>query len=166
MRVTEAVWVDVREAVQLETDRPRSTSDWPRVTERRRFPWQRARRIAQVGHAGHPRRDDLWFGYAEPGLLDAAWYGPAEIELPDGERITVQAQLTGAMQPTDGQYHWQGHIAAADGLKPGTKIVVHAGGTPAPGRVSELTPWGSLHITGAGQPPFPLDDLEVDIPAV
>lgn len=83
--------------------------------------------------------------------------GPASIGT-DDDPVPVQVILRGHFEPIDGLFHWYGRIAADPALEErhssGDTVVL---GTPygsAPGRISDVDPWGRFRIAGTGRPPF------------
>jgi hypothetical protein len=74
--------------------------------------------------------------------------------------------VRGYFEPLDGHYHWAG-IAFGESVRAlkdarATDVLVAVDGRDAvPARLTETTPWGTVRITGVGQPPYRLDDVEV-----
>jgi hypothetical protein len=55
-------------------------------------------------------------------------------------------------------------VAAKDAGATAADLVI-AGGPPAALRLAEHNPWGHIHVSGTGAPPYPLEAVEVDLPA-
>jgi hypothetical protein len=91
--------------------------------------------------------------------------GPATIRSGDATR-TVRVRLSGHLEPIDGRYHWQGTVfePLPDGRKLPQQVNLAVGDVEAEGRITERTPQDGYSVAGVGAPPFPLDDLEVDVP--
>ena len=100
------------------------------------------------------------------GMADEVYDGPATIHIDDHE-YPVRVRLTGHVEPIDGRYHWRGTVFGElpDGLlkRPPAVTVVICERTAA-ARITERTPWGSHSVAGVGEPPFPLDSVEIDVP--
>lgn len=97
---------------------------------------------------------------------DEVYDGPATIRI-RGEELAVRVRLTGHIEPIDGRYHWQGMVFGElpdDVLKGPPGVTVAIGERTAAARITERTPWGSHTIAGVGDPPFPLDDVEIAVP--
>lgn len=108
-----------------------------------------------------------------------AWSPPDEVTGFSGEAsliigdqvMDVVVHLDGHLEPLDGRFHWYGRIersAAVDAVK-------DAGATagqlvigelpPAELRLAEHDPWGHVQVKGVGAPPYPMDSVEIDLPA-
>ena len=91
--------------------------------------------------------------------------GTAVIEH-DLESVACRIRVGGYFDPLDGHYHWAG-IAFGESVRElkdaRARDVLVAVDTRegVPARLTEITPWGSVRIVGIGQPPYPLDDVEV-----
>ncbi|CAN5419237.1 hypothetical protein BH09ACT7_BH09ACT7_52880 [soil metagenome] len=75
----------------------------------------------------------------------------------------VRVRLTGHLDPIDGRYHWQGTVfdsVSEDALKRSTTVTLTIDGRTAPARITERTPWGTHSISGVGQPPYNIADLD------
>lgn len=74
--------------------------------------------------------------------------------------VSVEARLSGHVEPVDGRYHWGGRLApdpALGGLvRAGTRSVrVSVGdGPPCEARLDEVDPWGGVRLRGTGRPPW------------
>ena len=78
--------------------------------------------------------------------------GPAHID-----RTRVDVRLRGHFQPIDGLFHWYGRIAPDPAVETNTSGSTVTLVTPygeAPGRLSDVDPWGRFRISGTGRPPF------------
>ena len=78
--------------------------------------------------------------------------GPARID-----QTPVEVSLRGQFQPIDGRFHWYGRIAPDPALETHTSGSTVTLVTPygeAPGRLSDVDPWGRFRISGTGLPPF------------
>ncbi|GAA1530774.1 DUF4873 domain-containing protein [Nocardioides humi] len=85
-----------------------------------------------------------------------AYDGAAVLVAGDVEH-PVAVTLRGAFQPLDGHFHWYGRIAATgavDAVRSGSTVTLRTAHGEAPGKVSDVDPWGRLRITGTGRPPF------------
>lgn len=91
--------------------------------------------------------------------------GPAVLELPDQE-LEVQVKLTGAFQPIDGRFHWQGRVAADEALvgavRSGGTVTIRIGDHRAEAKLNDVDPWGRFRIAGLGRPPYDLDEPDSD----
>ena len=108
-----------------------------------------------------------------------AWLPPEEETGYDGSAVLlvgdqsfdVVVHLDGHLEPLDGLFHWYGRIeasapvAAAKSGGATTGALVIGAGTPAPVRLAEHDAWGHVQVTGTGAPPYPLESVEVDLPA-
>ena len=83
----------------------------------------------------------------------ASYDGPATIA-----GTIVEVRLRGHFEPIDGRFHWWGRVAASEAID-----AQHASGAPitlvtpygeAPGRLTDLDPWGRFRVSGTGRPPF------------
>lgn len=86
-------------------------------------------------------------------VLDAH---PAD-EQSGAREVVVTARVRGHFQPIDGRFHWYGRVAAEDGdaVPPsGSTVRLRTPYGEAPGRLSDIDPWGRLRIEGTGRPPF------------
>jgi hypothetical protein len=113
----------------------------------------------------HPRAT-TWLPPEERSGYD----GPASLLVGD-RSLDVVVHLDGHLEPLDGLFHWYGRIernddlvAAKDGGATTAELVVD-GGPPAPLRLAEYDPWGHVQVNGSGAPPYPLDAIEVELPA-
>jgi hypothetical protein len=90
---------------------------------------------------------------------------PVKASLIDGARVhPVELWLSGRFEPIDGRYHWGGRMSAGPEvvamLRSGRRevlLVCTAGAAPVAARLTELTPWGAIRVTGVGPPPFAPD---------
>ena len=105
-----------------------------------------------------------------PPEEDDGYAGPATLVVGD-DVIAVTVHLAGHLEPLDGRYHWYGRIERADGLVAAKDagatsghLVIGAGG-PAPLRLAEYDAWGHVQVNGTGAPPYPMEPVEVDLPA-
>lgn len=87
--------------------------------------------------------------------------------LVDGTQA-VRVRLTGHLDPLDGRYHWQGTIfgTLADVRPNPREVRLTIGDRTSVGRLTERTPWGGYSVAGTGQPPFPLDPVDVTVPVL
>lgn len=100
------------------------------------------------------------------GRHEDIYDGAATLILADTFR-QVHVRLTGHVDPIDGQYHWQGTIfdhLPADLLTWARSVNVAVGERSASARITEQTPQGTHSIAGVGAPPFPLADVELNVP--
>ena len=126
-------------------------------TRRRGHYWRRVgRRIPSAFEVSS--RDD------ENDADDDVYDGPATLRIGDQSRGT-RVRLTGRIDPIDGHYHWQGTIFDVGlGVKLPRDVIVEVGERTAAGRLTERTPSAAYSVVGIGAPPFPLDEIEVDVP--
>ena len=74
-----------------------------------------------------------------------------------GDAVEVEVTLRGHFEPLDGRFHWYGRLAAHDELsrwQPGATVVLRTPHGSAPGKLSDVDPWGRFRISGTGRPPF------------
>ena len=109
-----------------------------------------------------------------------AWVPPDEETGYDGtatlvvgdQAVEVTVHLDGHLEPLDGRFHWYGRIersAAVRAVKDAgatTATLVIADGAPAELRLAELDPWRHIQVKGLGAPPYPMELVEVELPAV
>lgn len=108
-----------------------------------------------------------------------AWVPPEEESGYDGRAtllvgdqvLEVTVHLAGHLEPLDGHYHWYGRVeraadvvAAKDAGATDAALVI-ADRAPAPFRLAEYDAWGHVQVKGTGAPPYPLEPVEVDLPA-
>jgi len=116
------------------------------------------------------RRRPASAGPWAPPADEDGYRGPAEVAVA-GTRVRAEVHLAGHLEPLDGRYHWYGRITRHDALVAAkeagaTEVRVAVGdAAPATGRLAELDAWGNLRVTGTGRPPYPLEPVEVDLPA-
>lgn len=108
-----------------------------------------------------------------------AWSPPDEVtgfsgeaSLIVGDRVMdVVVHLDGHLEPLDGRFHWYGRIercAAVEAVKDAgatTGLLVVGELPPAELRLAEYDPWGHVQVKGVGAPPYPMDPVEIDLPA-
>lgn len=106
----------------------------------------------------------------DPAMLepDVAYAGPAVLTTGSAALDTV-VHLNGHFEPLDGRFHWYGRIDGPDlgaltGRDRASLTLTIADGDACPATLGEQDPWGHLRISGTGAPPFPLDEVEVDVP--
>ena len=78
--------------------------------------------------------------------------GPARID-----QTTVEVRLRGHFQPIDGRFHWYGRVASDPALEThasGSTVTLVTPYGEAPGRLSDVDPWGRFRISATGRPPF------------
>jgi len=75
----------------------------------------------------------------------------------------VRVQLSGRIDPIDGQYHWQGTIfdQLSDDLVRARAVTLAVGDRKASARITERTPQSTYSIAGVGAPPYARAQLEV-----
>ena len=69
----------------------------------------------------------------------------------------VDVRLRGHFEPIDGRFHWYGRIApdpAVETHTSGSTVTLVTPYGEAPGRLSDVDPWGRFRISGTGRPPF------------
>lgn len=108
-----------------------------------------------------------------------AWSPPEEETGYDGsatllvgdQAIEVTVHLDGHLEPLDGLFHWYGRIersAAVAAVKDAgatTGSLAISDRVPAELRLAEYDPWGHVQVSGTGAPPYPMDLVEVELPA-
>ncbi len=104
--------------------------------------------------------DPSAFDLSSGGVHDDIYEGPATLTIGDNSE-PIRVQLTGRIEPIDGQYHWQGMILddVTTDLKQSRSVTVTVGDRSSKGRITELTSQGRHSIAGVGQPPFPVNAL-------
>jgi len=105
-----------------------------------------------------------------PPEEEGGYAGPAVLLLGE-QTLDVTVHLDGHLEPLDGRFHWYGRIdrspevaAAKDAGATSAELVI-AGGAPAALRLAERDPWGHVQVSGIGAPPYPLEPVEVELPA-
>lgn len=105
-----------------------------------------------------------------PPEEDDGYAGPARLVV-DGQDLPVRVHLAGHLEPLDGRYHWYGRVERSDdvvALKEGgttrATLTVDDGGSRDV-RLAEYDAWGHVLVSGLGAPPYPLPQIEVDLPA-
>lgn len=98
------------------------------------------------------------------GVTDEVYDGAATLLAGDAEHA-VRVRLSGHFDPIDGRYHWQGTILdhLPDGIQ-SQPVSLTIGDSTAQCRITERTQQGGYAVSGAGVPPYPLDDVEVVVP--
>ncbi|WP_188111182.1 DUF4873 domain-containing protein [Nocardioides antri] len=110
---------------------------------------------------------------------ETAWLPPEEDSGYDGsalllvgdQALEVTVHLDGHLEPLDGRFHWYGRIersvpvAAAKAAGATTAELVIGDRPPAALRLAEHDPWGHVQVSGTGAPPYPLEAVEVELPA-
>lgn len=105
-----------------------------------------------------------------PPEEESGYDGGAALLIGDFE-LDVTVHLDGHLEPLDGHFHLYGRIDRSDDLVAAKDAgatraqLVIAGGPPAELRLAEYDPWGHIQVTGTGAPPYPLEAVEVDLPA-
>lgn len=106
-----------------------------------------------------------------PPAEESGYAGAAVLLL--GERATdVTVHLDGHLEPLDGRFHWYGRIegsapvAAAKDAGATTAELSIGDRAPVALRLAERDAWGHVQVSGTGAPPYPLEPVEVDLPAV
>ena len=114
------------------------------------------------------RFDPFDYDFSSAGIRDEGVYdGPAQIGHED-ERLVARIRVQGYFDPLDGQYHWAGIVfgeqarALKDAKVSAVEVAVDSA-EPVPARFAEVTPWGTVRITGTGTPPYPLGDAELAV---
>lgn len=101
---------------------------------------------------------------------ETGYDGKATLVVADQE-IEVTVHLDGHLEPLDGRFHFYGRIersAAVAAVKDAgatTGSLVIAGRVPAEIRLAEHDPWGHVQVSGTGAPPYPMDLVEIELPA-
>ena len=105
--------------------------------------------------------------FVDPGsnasARDDVYDGPATLHAA-GTDHRVRVRLTGHLDPIDGRYHWRGTVLDIDEVASGPATLTIESRT-VDARITERTAQGTFSIAGVGTPPFPLDDIEVSLPA-
>lgn len=106
------------------------------------------------------------FDYTSAAIRDDDVYDGLVVIEHDDEAITTRMRVQGYFDPLDGHFHWAG-IAFGDQVRDlkdrrvAVVEVVVGDGDPVPARLTDITPWGTVRITGVGRPPYPLDDIDI-----
>lgn len=83
--------------------------------------------------------------------------GPAVLRSGDAE-VSAEVTLAGFFQPIDGRFHWHGRVTGSPevtaAFASGDRVEIDTGRGVAPGKLSDVDPWGRLRVTGTGPPPF------------
>jgi hypothetical protein len=138
-------WMRVEGATRL-TSRPPVTADWQRKSAGR-FPHRADRDAVDLSDAF----------LREDGVVA----GIAVFTIGDTDR-TAPVRLSGHLEPLDGHYHWYGVVddvevgAELKAAKKGTLVVSMAGAAPVPATAGDRTGWGTVRISGVGEPPYPI----------
>lgn len=106
------------------------------------------------------------YNYTCAGLRDDDVYDGPVMIVHDDEQITTRMRVAGYFDPLDGQFHWAGiafgeRARALKDARAGAVEVAVGDRPTVPARLAEITPWGTVRITGVGEPPYPLAGLEV-----
>jgi hypothetical protein len=109
------------------------------------------------------------FDYTCASTRDEDVYDGPVVIAHDDDAITTRMRVQGYFDPLDGHFHWAG-IAFGDQVRDlkdrrvASVEVAVGDGDPVPARLTDITPWGSVRITGVGRPPYPLDDIDILMP--
>lgn len=90
------------------------------------------------------------------GLDSEAFDGDAVVSV-DDVSVRLGVQLRAFFEPNDGRFHWYGRLAAdpaLDATLSGREATITTPTGSAPGRLSDVDPWGRFRIAGFGRPPF------------
>ena len=104
-----------------------------------------------------------------PPEEDSGYDGDASLSVGD-QTIPVTVHLDGHLEPLDGSFHWYGRIersTAVAAVKDGgarTATLVIGAGEPTEVRLAEFDPWGHIQVSGTGAPPYPMEQVEVELP--
>ena len=100
-----------------------------------------------------PEHDDHDEGYTGPAVLTV-----------DGRELPVHAQLDARHEPHDGRLHWFGRVRIEDGKPeiPNGTVELRTETGSAEARIGDVDPWGRYRLTGVGNPPFRLDEPDLD----
>ncbi|KWX25353.1 membrane protein [Mycolicibacterium wolinskyi] len=99
---------------------------------------------------------------AEPSMDEDVYDGPAVVHAAEREHA-VRVLLTGHLGPIDGRYRWQGSILDGDMPAGAGPVRLTIGSRTVDARITERTAQGTFSIAGVGEPPFPLDDVEITV---
>lgn len=110
------------------------------------------------------------YDYTSAALRDDNVYDGPVVIAHDSEQIATRMRVQGYFDPLDGHFHWAGiafgdQVRALKDARVGAVEVAVGGGEAVPARLAEITPWGTVRITGVGQPPYPLEDVDVLVPS-
>ena len=116
-------------------------------------------------HLRHPPQHPAAsaFDLSSPiGVHDDTYAGPAVLTSAETYQ-PVRVQLSGRIDPIDGQYHWQGTVfdQLPDDLVRARAVTLAVGERGASARITERTPQGTHSIAGVGAPPYAQAQLEV-----
>lgn len=102
-------------------------------------------------------------GYAGPATLlvdsEPRTVEPSVVE-PSVVELSVEVTLRGVFQPIDGRYHWYGRLThdadLVGAVAAGAQVLLRTPHGEAPGRLTDIDPWGRFRVDGTGRPPFTL----------
>ena len=112
------------------------------------------------------RFDASDYDYTSADIRDEGIYDGSVVIRHEEDEITARIRVQGYLDPLDGRFHWAGiafgdQVRALKDAKASSVEVLADGGEPARARLTEITPWGTVRITGTGTPPYPLEDAEL-----
>ncbi|MFT3715770.1 MAG: DUF4873 domain-containing protein [Gordonia sp. (in: high G+C Gram-positive bacteria)] len=131
--------------------RPPIQNEPPRDRTARR-PWRRRRDPIH-------RFDPVDYEWATEETVDTEVFDD-DVEVTVGDQtFTARLRARGYMDTNDGRFHWAGllHGDQARLLKEDGKskcTVSYQGTAPTPAKLSEITQWGVVRMTGVGSPPW------------
>jgi hypothetical protein len=147
MARTESTRIEVRHSTQrtyTARHRPGDPVDWRRVRRKMRSSFDLSSRVS---------------------IEDQVYDGPAAVQIGD-DIHDVRVRLTGHLDPIDGRYHWQGTVFDTLPDESPRQVRLAVDERTAEARITERTPQGGYSVVGVGAPPFALDDVELDVPAL
>lgn len=139
--------VRVRETVQRRPDAP--------VIGLR----SRLRKLMVAAHANRSGFDPVHYDWASAETVETEVFDD-EVRVQVGDEVFVgRLRARGHVDGNDGHFHWAGilHSDRASELKGAGKsraTVSLGDGESVPARLAELTPWGTVRMTGVGPPPW------------
>ncbi|MBM7366892.1 DUF4873 domain-containing protein [Gordonia hydrophobica] len=118
--------------------------------------WQRlARRMLRRG----TRFDPVDYDWLTDESIDVESFDDDVTVSAGDEAFTARLRARGVVDGNDGRFHWVGMLysdRAAERKHGGTTsvTVTVADGDPVPAKFAEVTPWGTVRMTGVGAPPW------------
>ncbi|MEZ5209759.1 DUF4873 domain-containing protein [Gordonia sp. (in: high G+C Gram-positive bacteria)] len=143
-QLTAAHGVRVRPPVQSGTALEQQKPRW----------WRRHRRTDPLAHF-----DPVHYDWDSEETVETEVFDEDVVVTVGGEEFTARLRARGHLDGSDGHFHWAGtlygeraHALKSDGKSRAS--VAAAGGEPVPAKLTEITQWGTVRMTGVGTPPW------------